>query len=81
LKTSLAQYFTDKQQQFISNKLVQDSSDDWRVLTRVHTEPFDSVDVDDVTGYVLKSLKNFRSSPDDISVFPLSRIERIYRQE
>jgi hypothetical protein len=81
LKTSVKQYFTEKQQQFVADNLRQYSSEDWRVLTRVHTEPFDPADVSGVTGYVLKSLKNFRSSHDDISVFPLSRVERIYRQE
>jgi hypothetical protein len=80
LKTSVAQYFTEKQQQFVADNLRQYFSDDCRVLIRVHTEPFDPADVDDVTGYVLKSLKNFRTSHDDISVFPLSRVERNYRQ-
>jgi hypothetical protein len=81
LKTSVKQYFADKQQQFVADNLLQYSSEDCRVLTKVHTEPFDPADVSDVTGYVLKSLKNFRTSHDDISVFPLSRVERIYRQE
>jgi hypothetical protein len=81
LKISVEQYFADKQQQFVADREQQYFFQDWRVLTKVHSEPFDSADVDDVTGYVLKSVKNFRSSLDDISVFPLSRVERIYRQE
>jgi hypothetical protein len=81
LKTSVEQYFTEKQQQFVANNLRQYSSEDWRVLTRAHTEPFDPADVGDVTGYVLKSVKNLRSSFDDISVFPLSHVERTFRQE
>lgn len=74
MKTTLENFIVEKQDRFVRDTRPGVEGDP-RNLLRVHSEPFVSADVAKVTDYVLKTVKQFRSSFDDICILPRSRRE------